>query len=59
MDKEYIIKKIKNNHLSEEEKKEVIHIIELYNQNKIQEAVILLVKFLITGKDILDWFDIT
>lgn len=59
MDKEYIIKKIKSNDLSEEEKKEVIHIIELYDQNKIQEALFRLIKLMSIGKDILDWFDIT
>jgi hypothetical protein len=45
--------------LSEEEKKEIIHIIELYNQNKIQEALFRLIKLMSIGKDILDWFDIT
>lgn len=59
MNKEKIIKKIKNSNLSEEEKKEVIQIIELYHQNKIQEALIRLVKCISIGKDILDWFDIT
>ncbi len=59
MNKEKIIKKIKNSNLSEEEKKEVIQIIELYHQNKIQEALLRLVKCISIGKDILDWFDIT
>ena len=59
MNKEKIIKKIKNSNLSEEEKKEVIQIIELYHQNKIQEALIRLIKCISIGKDILDWFDIT
>ena len=59
MNKEKIINKIKNSNLSEEEKKEVIQIIELYHQNKIQEALIRLVKCISIGKDILDWFDIT
>ncbi len=59
MNKEKIIKKIKNSNLSEEEKKEVIQIIELYHQNKIQEALLRLVRCISIGKDILDWFDIT
>ena len=59
MNKEKIINKIKNSNLSEEEKKEVIQIIELYHQNKIQEALIRLIKCISIGKDILDWFDIT
>lgn len=59
MNKEKIINKIKNSNLSEEEKKEVIQIIELYHQNKIQEALLRLVKCISIGKDILDWFDIT
>ena len=59
MNKEKIIKKIKNSNLSEEEKKEVIQIIELYHQNKIQEALLRLVKCISIGKDILYWFDIT
>lgn len=44
MIKENIVKKIENNNLTEEEKKEVIQIIELYHQNKIQEALIRLIK---------------
>ena len=40
MKKENIIKKIEGSNLSEEEKKEIIHIIELYNQNKIQIALV-------------------
>mgnify|MGYP006956582099 CR=1 FL=1 len=52
-------KKIEGSNLSEEEKKEIIHIIELYNQNKIQEALFRLIKLMSIGKDILDWFDIT
>ena len=59
MKKENIIKKIEGSNLSEEEKKEIIRIIELYNQNKIQEALFRLIKLMSIGKDILDWFDIT
>ena len=59
MKKENIIKKIEGSKLSEEEKKEIRHIIELYNQNKIQEALFRLIKLMSIGKDILDWFDIT
>lgn len=59
MIKENIVKKIENNNLTEEEKKEVIQIIEVYHQNKIQEALIRLIKCISIGKDILDWFDIT
>lgn len=37
MKKENIIKKIEGSNLSEEEKKEIIHIIELYNQIKFKK----------------------
>ena len=52
-------KKLISDKLYIEEKKEIIHIIELYNQNKIQEVLFRLIKLMSIGKDILDWFDIT